>query len=275
MARLAYDVTAASEGRRADALVRALLPELAPQEIRGVFARRDVKLDGVRIKPDVRVRAGQCLEVFYMPPETVPLDIVYRDRDVLVVNKPAGMPVHQSVRHRDDTLANYFAYLFPELTFRAVNRLDKDTSGLCIIAKNPHAANIMQNCAEKTYYAAVHGVTDESGVIDAPIAREGESIIRRCVRSDGRRAVTLYRRIACNGRYSLLEIKLETGRTHQIRVHFSHIGHPLAGDDMYGGGLDDIGRQALHCGKMSFNDPLTGEPVTVSSEIPEDIKALF
>lgn len=199
----------------------------------------------------------------------------YENEDIVVFDKPAGMPVHQSVRHRDDTLANYFAYLFPELTFRAVNRLDKDTSGLCIIAKNPHAANIMQNCAEKTYYAAVHGVTDESGVIDAPIAREGESIIRRCVRSDGRRAVTHYRRIACNGRYSLLEIKLETGRTHQIRVHFSHIGHPLAGDDMYGGGLDDIGRQALHCGEMRFALPMKGERITVRSELPDDIKQLF
>ena len=201
--------------------------------------------------------------------------IAFENEDIVVFDKPAGMPVHQSIKHRDDTLANYFAYLYPELTFRAVNRLDKDTSGLCIIAKNPHAANVMQGGGDKTYYAAVHGITDECGVIDAPIARESESIIRRCVREDGRHAVTHYRRIACSDRYSLMEIKLETGRTHQIRVHFAHIGHPLAGDDMYGGKLSDISRQALHCGQMCLKLPMTGEVTVVRSELPDDIKQLF
>lgn len=209
------------------------------------------------------------------PNGNVRADIAFENESLVVFNKPAGMPVHQSVRHRDDTLANYFAYLYPELTFRAVNRLDKDTSGLCVIAKDPHTANLLQGESEKVYYAAVHGVTDVSGTIDAPIARECESIIRRCVRDDGKRAVTHYKRIACNGKYSLLEIHLETGRTHQIRVHFAHIGHPLAGDDMYGGTLEDIGRQALHCGSLSLILPMTGEKVTVTSPLPDDILKLM
>ena len=143
------------------------------------------------------------------------------------------------------------------------------------LAKDAHAANLLQGSCEKVYFAAVEGVTDEAGTIDAPIAREQESVILRCVRADGRPAVTHYRRIACNGRYSLLEIRLETGRTHQIRVHFAHIGHPLAGDDMYGGSTADIARQALHCGRLTFVLPLTGGEVTAESELPEDIRNLL
>ena len=210
-----------------------------------------------------------------VPNPALRADIAYEDENIIVFDKPADMPVHQSARHRDDTLANYFAHLYPELTFRSVNRLDKDTSGLCVIAKDAHTANLMQGRCGKVYYACVHGTPEISGTIDAPIARERESIITRCVREDGQRSFTHYRRIASNGRYSLMEIRLETGRTHQIRVHFAHIGHPLAGDDLYGGSLDDIGRQALHCGQITFTHPFTGEEVTVTSELPEDMSALI
>ena len=134
---------------------------------------------------------------------------------------------------------------------------------------------LLQGCCKKVYYAAVHGEIPEMGTIDAPIARERESIILRCVRDDGQRAVTHFKRLKTNGKYSLAEIDLETGRTHQIRVHFAHIGAPLAGDDLYGGLRDDISRQALHCGKLMFCDPMTGEPITVSSELPQDINDLF
>ncbi|WP_303835647.1 RluA family pseudouridine synthase [Ruminococcus flavefaciens] len=212
---------------------------------------------------------------FLEPNGSLNVPIAYENDSLVVFNKPNGMPVHPSIRHQGDTLGNYFAHLYPELTFRSVNRLDRDTSGLCIIAKDAHAAKLLQGCCQKVYYAAVHGTIPESGTIDAPIARERESIILRCVREDGQRAVTHYKRLMTNGRYSLAEIHLETGRTHQIRVHFAHIGAPLAGDDLYGGLRDDISRQALHCGQLSFREPLTGEPITVSSELPEDIKALF
>jgi 23S rRNA pseudouridine1911/1915/1917 synthase len=212
---------------------------------------------------------------FLEPNGSLNVPIAFENESLVVFNKPSGMPVHPSIRHQGDTLGNYFAYLYPELTFRSVNRLDRDTSGLCIIAKDAHAAKLLQGCCKKVYYAAVHGEIPESGTIDAPIARERESIILRCVRDDGQRAVTHFKRLKTNGRYSLAEIDLETGRTHQIRVHFAHIGAPLAGDDLYGGLRDDISRQALHCGKLTFSDPMTGEPITVSSELPKDITDLF
>lgn len=212
---------------------------------------------------------------FLEPNGALNVRIAYENENLTVFDKPGGMPVHPSIKHQGDTLGNYFAYLYPDLTFRPVNRLDRDTSGLCVAAKNAHAANWLGNCCEKVYYAAVTGITDESGTIDAPIARRQESIIMRCVRSDGQRAVTHYKRIAYSDRYSLERIRLETGRTHQIRVHFAHIGHPLAGDDMYGGSRQDIPRQALHCGEITFTEPVSGERVTVKSELPEDISALF
>ena len=212
---------------------------------------------------------------FLEPNGSLNVPVAFENDSLVVFNKPSGMPVHPSIRHQGDTLGNFFAYRYPELTFRSVNRLDRDTSGLCIIAKDALAAKLLQGNCKKVYYAAVHGEIPEKGTIDAPIARERESIILRCVREDGQRAVTHYKRLKMNDKYSLAEIDLETGRTHQIRVHFAHIGAPLAGDDLYGGLRNDISRQALHCGRLSFNDPLSGEPITVDSELPEDIKALF
>lgn len=202
-------------------------------------------------------------------------EIVFENDSVVVFDKPSGMPVHPSVRHRDDTLGNLFAYLYQGLTFRPVNRLDKDTSGLCIIAKNPYAANFLQGKSKKVYFAAVHGIINGAGIINAPIARQQESIILRCVRDDGQRAVTYYKSVQTNEKYTLLEINLETGRTHQIRVHFSYTGHPLAGDDLYGGSREDISRQALHCGKITFTLPESGENITLTSAIPNDIVNLF
>lgn len=212
---------------------------------------------------------------FLEPNGSLNVPIAFENESLVVFDKPSGMPVHPSIRHQGDTLGNWFAHLYPGLTFRSVNRLDRDTSGLCVIAKDALAARLLQGSCKKVYYAAVHGVIPESGTIDAPIARERESIILRCVREDGQRAVTHYRRLKCSGKYSLAEIDLETGRTHQIRVHFAHIGAPLAGDDLYGGLRDDIKRQALHCGRMTFSDPLTGERITVTSELPGDILSLF
>lgn len=202
-------------------------------------------------------------------------DIVFENENIIIFDKPSGMPVHPSVRHRSDTLANLFAYLYPRLTFRSVNRLDKDTSGLCLTAKDPYSANLLQKKCRKVYFAAVEGIITESGMIDAPIARERESIITRCVRADGQRAVTRYEPIMHNRGHTLLKIDLETGRTHQIRVHFAYIGHPLAGDDLYGGSREFIGRQALHCGKMILRLPNSNEKSEFSAPLPNDIKNLF
>ena len=199
----------------------------------------------------------------------------YEDEYFVVYDKPPFMPVHPSIKHQGDTLGNFFSAMHPTLTFRPVNRLDRDTSGLCCIAKDAYSAKKLQHSIEKTYMAVVCGEITQCGTVDAPIAREKESIILRCVRSDGQRAVTHYKPIAIKNGYTLLEINLETGRTHQIRVHMAHIGFPLAGDDMYGGDCKDIGRQALHCSKLIIIHPISGEDIIVEAPIPDDISRLL
>lgn len=201
---------------------------------------------------------------------TVPT--VYEDSDLIIYNKPAGMAVHRSHGHYDDTLENVFAAQF-DMPFRAVNRLDKDTSGLCIAAKNKLGADM--TVTEKVYYAVCEGIVPEPQRIDLPIGRADGSVIMREVRPDGKNAVTVIKPLKYMNNCTLLEIRLETGRTHQIRVHLSHINHPLAGDDMYGGSRKLIARQALHCGKMSFIHPVSGENITVSADMPEDMTEII
>ena len=200
-------------------------------------------------------------------------DIVYEDEDVVVFNKPPFMPVHPSQRHHDDTLANLFAARYPGLPFRPINRLDRNTSGLCVCAKNQFAAAALSGSISKVYYAITDG-TPPGDTVDAPIGRLGDSVIERCVTPDGKPAVTHFRKIA-GERRALLRITLETGRAHQIRVHMAHIGFPLCGDDMYGGDCTAISRQALHCGEVEFTLPVSGERITISAPLPEDMAAIL
>ena len=193
----------------------------------------------------------------------------YESDRFIIFDKPVNMPVHPSVKHRLDTLGNHFGYVCPGLTFRPVNRLDKDTSGLCAAAKDIICASALQKGIKKTYYAVVTGNVSGSGVIDAPIARERESIIKRVVREDGKKAVTHYKAIFTGKKYSLLEIELETGRTHQIRVHLSYIGHPVLGDDVYGKAFEGIEGQCLHAGKIGFVHPETGKYMEFESPLPD------
>ena len=192
----------------------------------------------------------------------------------IVYDKTTGMPVHPSAKHRRDTLGNYFAACMPTHTFRAVNRLDRDTSGLCMIAKDAYTAGALQGKLDKRYYAVLCGRLTRDGTISAPIARAEASIITRCVREDGQPAVTHYRVLGCSPDYTAVEIRLETGRTHQIRVHFAHLGYPLAGDDLYGGSCRDIGRQALHCGRLFWRDPVTGQPCSAVSPWRREMQQL-
>ena len=208
-------------------------------------------------------------EKFLEPNPKMKVPVAFENDDLIIFEKPAGMPVHPSIKHQGDTLGNFFASIYPNLTFRPINRLDCNTSGLCAVAKNSYGASHYQEKIKKTYYAVAEGITEESGTINAPIAREKESIILRCVREDGQNAVTHYKRLLFNEKYSLLEINLETGRTHQIRVHMAYIGHSLAGDDMYGGKTDIIKRQALHCGIMKFEDKI------IKSQLSSDILNIF
>ncbi|ARK31450.1 RluA family pseudouridine synthase [Halalkalibacter krulwichiae] len=217
-------------------------------------------------------------------PEYHPLSISYEDEHLLVINKKAGMPTIPSREHPGGTLANavvgYFQEKNHQATFHAVNRLDKDTSGLLIIAKHRLAhdrfSKMQQEGKVKRYYKAiVTGFLKRGeGTINAPIERDPNSIIARQVRMDGKEAITHYRAQVRTSKFSVVEIRLETGRTHQIRVHFSYIGHPLLGDDLYGGSTAMISRQALHCHKVEFEHPFQQSVMTIQEEIPEDMKCI-
>lgn len=205
----------------------------------------------------------------------LPLEIVFEDNDIIICNKPANMPVHPSRGHADDTLANAVAAHLENsgeyLAFRPINRLDRDTTGIVLCAKNAHCAANLCNKSKKIYIAVCEGTVEGSGTIDLPIGiKKGHGIMRE-VSDDGEKAVTHYKAVANGNNHTLLEIRLETGRTHQIRVHFSHLGHPLAGDDMYGGSREFIQRQALHCQSIHFIHPISNKKMDFSTDLPEDM----
>ena len=212
-------------------------------------------------------------------PENISVPIVYEDDDLIVMDKPPHMPVHPSKNLQSGTLANAFAYYAASrghlLAFRAVNRLDRGTSGLVVAALNPVSAGKLAGAVDKQYICVCRGKLDDTGRIDLPIQRKKKSKMERCVATDGQRAVTNYRRIYTNGDFSVALVTLETGRTHQIRVHFSHIGHALIGDTMYGEADSIIDRQALHCMSVSYTHPITGLLVDVKTDLPDDIKAFL
>ena len=204
----------------------------------------------------------------------IKINLLYEDEDLIAAEKPAFMPVHESRNHRGDTLSNAVADICGG-AFRAIYRLDRDTSGIVLIAKNEFAAAKLAGRVRKDYYAVVCGKIEGSGVIDAPIKRERESIIKRCVAPDGESAVTHYTAIKHSEKYTLVKLKLETGRTHQIRVHFAHIGYPLAGDTLYGGSTEEISRQALHCRDIYFTHPVSEDEIHIFCEMPQDMKKLI
>lgn len=219
-------------------------------------------------------------------PVPLPLDIVYEDEDILLVNKSANMPVHPSINNYDNTLANGIAYYYKmqekPFVFRCINRLDRDTTGLLIIAKNALSASILSNQMKKreihrTYLAVVSGFPKKNAdTITAPIARKENSAIERCVDfQKGEPAITHYQMISSKENYSLLKLSLETGRTHQIRVHMKYIGNPLLGDYLYNPDFSRIQRVALHSYSLSFVHPITDKTMNFSSKLPEDMAALF
>lgn len=248
-----------------------------------------LKCNGNHIRTIDYLKKGDCLTIKMedktdlVPNLSLNIPILYEDNDVIVFDKPPFMAVHPSLKHYDDTLANYFTALYPENTFRSINRLDRNTSGIVLVAKNQLAASQLSKNSfykpHKFYYAIVSGDIEQSfgssGEIIAPIARVSDSIINREVRLDGQHAHTVFKLVKGNGNISLLEIFLVTGRTHQIRVHFSSVGHVLLGDDLYGGDCELINRQALHCGFMSFIHPISNKKIIVNSPFPEDMKRII
>ena len=217
--------------------------------------------------------------------KNLPLDIVYEDEDILVINKAANTPIHPSQGNYDNTLANAVAYYYEQksetFTYRCINRLDRDTTGLLIIAKHMYSASLLSYMVanrdiHREYLGIATGKVPESGTVIAPIGRVDGSTIERHVDEDnGDYACTHYKRLAFNNGYSLVSLKLETGRTHQIRVHMKHIGHPLPGDFLYNPDYTVIERQALHSHKLYFNHPITGEYLEFVADLPEDMKKII
>lgn len=215
-------------------------------------------------------------------PVKMELVIVYEDEDILILDKAADMPIHPSINNYENTLANGLAYYFSSkgvaFTYRCINRLDRDTTGLLIIAKNMLSAAILSDMVKsrnihRVYLAVAQGETPECGIIDAPIARKENSAIERIIDFErGERAVTYYRRLAFKNGYSLVSLKLETGRTHQIRVHMKYLGYPLPGDFLYNPRYSRINRQALHSHRLEFDHPITKEKLIFTSPLPADMQ---
>ena len=213
-----------------------------------------------------------------VPPVPIPLHVLYEDEDILAVAKDSNMPIHPSPGHDCDTLANAVAQYFQQTgkscPLRAVYRLDKDTSGIVLIAKNSYVAFALSEKVKKIYTAICEGILQGEGTIDAPIRiKEGHGIQRE-VGEGGVHAITHWKAEKSGKCHTLLKLQLETGRTHQIRVHMSNLGHPLAGDDMYGGSKQFISRQALHCGYVEFIHPICKKTIILEMPLPKDMQNL-
>lgn len=257
------------------------------------FDGGQIRVNGTPVTVRYRLRAGDQLKIDfppeikskYMHPEDLKLCIVYEDADILVINKQAGMPVIPSFQHPTGTVANavlgYYEKNHIPYTIHTVTRLDRYTSGVMLIAKHRYSHSILSGFlksgkVERSYQALVEGsLLEKEGRIDLAIGRKEGSIIERTVMERGKRAVTHYKVMQEFPDFSLVRIQLETGRTHQIRVHFSHLGHPLLGDTLYGGKSVQIQRQALHCNEISFLHPATKERMRFVSDLPGDMNALL
>lgn len=242
-------------------------------------------LDGEPIRTIDPLKAGATLTLILpadkstAEPQQAQFETLYEDDDILVINKPAGLAMHPTHNHQGDTLANAVAYYLAQkgkdAVFRAAGRLDKGTSGIVICALHKFASAKLAGSYEKEYIAVVEGGYTGSGTINAPIIRPDPMKTLRAVGEGGEHAVTHWTAVDNANGLSKLHITLETGRTHQIRVHFASLGTPLAGDDMYGGSTDKINRHALHCAKVTLIHPVTNEKMVFEAPLPDDMKKLF
>ena len=292
-------LTADRSGERLDAAMARLAPELSRSAAQKLIEDGAVRLNGRAARKSDRLTEGDTLE-FELPQvqevaleaEDIPLDVVYEDADVIVVNKPKGLVVHPAAGHWSGTLVNALMHhcrdslsgIGGELRPSIVHRIDKDTSGLLIAAKNDFAhralaAQLKDHTLARTYACIVCGnIREDSGTIDAPIGRDPADRKKMCVtKKDGREAVTHWRVLERFAGYTLLECWLETGRTHQIRVHLAWRSHPILGDTVYGHKKPELGvdTQCLHARELTFVHPRTGEHVTVSCELPEYFQELL
>jgi 23S rRNA pseudouridine1911/1915/1917 synthase len=290
-----FEAAAGDQGRRLDVVVADRLPEYTRSRVAVLAGRGAVLVEGRPRKAAVRLRAGQRVQILAPPAdplavnaEPIPLDVCYEDGDLLVVNKPAGLTVHPAPGHPRGTLVNAVLAHVPGLSSGGalrpgiVHRLDKDTSGLLVVAKNDEAyrkltAQLRARTVVRGYLVIVRGaVADTAGMIDAPIGRHPAQRTRMAVVPHGRPAVTRYRVRERLAGATLLECRLETGRTHQIRVHLQHLGHPVLGDPVYGRTrVPELNRQALHAARLEFVHPRTGEHLAFAAPLPDDFAALL
>lgn len=288
-------LTITDQSGRLDKVLSDMMPDESRSQLKQAIDEDRVLVNQKVEKPKYKVQPGDQIEVTIpdpvaldLEPENIPLDIVYEDDDVIVVNKPAGMVVHPSPGHPDHTLVNALLYHSPLSTINGtyrpgiVHRIDKDTSGLLMVAKNDNAhrslaAQLKNKTNLREYIALVHGVIkQDKGVIDAPIGRSPKDRKRQAIVADGRHAVTHYQVLERYLNYTLISCWLETGRTHQIRVHMKSIGHPLAGDPLYGPRKTIAGSgQFLHAKKLGFRHPVTGKQLVFEAPLPDDFQRVI
>jgi 23S rRNA pseudouridine1911/1915/1917 synthase len=290
-----YSFTVDASGIRLDKFVGESCPELSRTHAQQLIKNGLITVNGKAAKASLKLNPGDKIDVIVPPPppsrleaEDIPLKIIYEDGDILVVDKPAGLTVHPAPGHDSHTLVNAILNYLPNLAKDTdsvrpgiIHRLDKDTSGLILVAKNRVAQaklseQFKSRVVKKSYLTLVKGrITPEKGTIEAAIGRDPRQRQRMAVVAKGREARTEYRVIKYYGNYTLLEIKPETGRTHQIRVHLAAIGFPVAGDATYGVKSPRLPRQFLHANKIGFKLPSSGEYVEFESALPEDLEKVL
>jgi 23S rRNA pseudouridine1911/1915/1917 synthase len=301
---LAFEVSETDAGARLDAFLAARFASVSRTALKRAIEDGDVLVGGRTSKPSHKLKAGERVEVELpapptteLTPEDIPLDILYEDADVVVVNKRAGMVVHPAAGVHSGTLAGALAFHFKQLSERAgalrpgiVHRLDRDTSGLVVVAKTAQAhENLSEQFRARTvfksYVALVHGVVrEEKGRVEQPVARDPRKRTRMAVARVGRAALSLWRVRRRFARFTLLDVEIKTGRTHQIRVHLAWMKHPVVGDETYGGGRDKtvndptlragiaaLGRQFLHAERLGFHQPRTGVWLGFTAPLPREL----
>lgn len=293
-------------GKRLDVVVAELFSDYSRSRLKIWIEQGQVLVNGKKAKPKTKMSGDEELQLTVQTIESetscvaedIPLNIVHQDESIIIVNKPVGMVVHPAAGHYSGTLQNALLYFDESLAAipRAgiVHRIDKDTSGLMVVARNLSAHNYLVNQIQKhevvrEYQAVIHGVLTSGGTVDQPIGRHPRDRIRMAVRENGREAVTHYRLLERFREHSHIKVQLETGRTHQIRVHMSHIRHPIVGDPVYAGRqrvpagaqadllayLQSFKRQALHAWRLSFVHPENGDDVLYEAPLPEDMLQLI
>jgi 23S rRNA pseudouridine1911/1915/1917 synthase len=302
---ISLTIPAEHAGQRLDLALAALLPDYSRSRMKAWIEGGEVRVDGAVMRPRDKVFGGEAVQITAQLPEesraapqSIPLVLVHEDKHVFVVDKPAGLVVHPGAGNPDRTLQNALLALDPKLAAlpRAgiVHRLDKDTSGLLVVARTlpAHTALVRmigERDVHREYEAICRGVMTAGGTVDAPIDRHPTDRVRMTVREGGRVAVTHYRVIRRFRAHTHVRVQLETGRTHQIRVHLAHAGFPIVGDRVYGGrltlpkgasetlrqALRDFPRQALHASRLQFDHPVTGKPIECLSPLPADMRGLL